>query len=207
MHYPHEREERQQLLTALVDDAQGNFINLVTSIFVTGFFVCLLSLLSSFVFHSSTDTSKLAWFFYWNTGMLLCSILIFLLPKLQPRRTNRKLIGLKRGFVIHKIIPSLLTSLLLGNIALFQAAEHFLLAPIIWSCGYALSLLSLSTFHLTAIKNLAICILILSLSAAIIALRHYDPAFVPHQIANLTLLVCVGLPCLLFSLFKILLKK
>ena len=77
----------------------------------------------------------------------------------------------------------------------------------LWACGLALSLLTIAPFYLAAVRNLAVVILTLALSTGIIALRHYDPNLVSHQLANLSLLICIGLPCLVFSLFKILLKK
>lgn len=206
MQYPHEREERQQLLTALVADSHESFKHLIACTFVTGVFICALSLASSFLFHTAAETSKLAWVLYWNLGIFCTASILFFLP-LFLHRENKKLWGIKRSFVIKSLIPPLLTGLLLGNITLFQASEHYLFTPLLWACGLALSLFSLAPFSLAAVRNLAVVILTLALSTSILALRHSEPSFVPHQLANLSLLICVGLPCLVFSLFKILLKK
>jgi hypothetical protein len=206
MHYPHEREEQKQLFSALVEDSQKNFIPFLHAIFVVGFFSCAAALTSSLIAHTQPPTSAWSWLSFWILSIFLILLIVFYLPKITLLGHRRNLVGVKRGFIIKVTLPPLVYSSILGSIVALHLPERLFLTAVIWSGGYAISLLAILPFNLPAIKNLALAIVSLSLGIALVSLRH-SPEILPHHLANITILLAISIPCISFSLFFLVLKR
>jgi len=207
MHFPHEREERKLLLSVLVDEAQLNFKYLVTVLLTTGFFLCGAAVVSSTTLHTANKFALWKWLLYWDITILFLLLCLFLLPLIQSKRESKKLLGIKRGFILKTISPYLLTSVIFGNTLAVSVPDKLYLSSLVWSCGIAFSLFSISHFHLPVIRNLALFIIGLSLSIAIVLYRYDDINILQHQLANIVLLTSAAIPLTVFSLFYKLIKK
>lgn len=209
MHYPHEREERQQLLSALVENAHTHHLANAISTSLTGLVVCLAAVGQSLLSKSESNISPWIWIISWSTCFFLLALFFFFLPKLLPSTKRKPLWGIKRSFLIKTTLPFIIASFVLGITLAGQSTPHFALAGLTWSIGYAFTLLVISPYHLPYLGRLAMIILTLSLSIAILTLREVpaELGIAAHHWGNITLIASLGLPCLAMGVWNLCIRK
>ena len=209
MHYPHEREERKQLLSALIEDAQSNQFGYVLTTFLTGIFICAAALIQSLLTKDVQEISSGIWVSIWFFCFLLISLLLFFYPVILPSKYKKRLWGIKRSFIIKTTLPYLISSFLIGAVLAVGPNSNYILTSLTWSMGYALSLLSLSPFNLPYLGRLATAILILVLSIAILSTRQIpvELEVAAHHWGNIIMIITLGIPCIAMSLWALLIKK
>jgi len=206
MHYPHEREERKQLFSTLVDNAQQDLLFVSYARVILGSLFVTIALGISVFYGTHATISPALWLTFWSISLGCICLLLFALPLLMPRQKGRKLYGIKREFVIKNMFPSILTGLAvfwvigLSHLGLSYAAA-------LLGIFFAHTLHSLHTFSMPSIKNHSIITAILSMTLLVVLSRHNTFPLAQHHTANLILVITIGLPSIAVGGWHLVLKK
>jgi len=206
MHYPHEREERKQLLSALVDQAQKDhfLINICTLFF--GFLVIIGAVLHSLFVYPNNATIVI-WLAYWTTMFLVGTITIFALPKLLPKEKSRKVYGIKRAFLFKNAFPPSLIGIIIFWTIGSNSTSSLPTAAALIGIFYALIHFSLSNFSLPSVRYLAVACSVISMALLVILRRHNDIPLDLHHLANMMLILNIGIPSVAFGGWNVVIRK
>ena len=200
MHYPHEREERCELLSQLVHNTQSFQPFLGGVAILIGFLTTATALLDSILIHPNS-ASGVIWGGLWTLHVLACVTLTLLIVI----KKNRRFLTRRQRLILKSITPALICGVAFQWI--LASTDQFTLAASILTICYGLSILSMQMILLPAIKNLAIAGIIISLSLSVVLMRHEELPAAPHQIADIFLILSIGLPHIAFGFWQALLRR
>ena len=207
MHYPHDREERKTLYSSLIDHVHSDLFLESVAALVLGVLITLTAIIDSLFLHTKEQIAPLSWLLVWTLCFLAVSLSAFLLPKLLPSHKQRKLYGIKRSFVIKNTFPTLL----LGSVTCWSigisSSQHLPTAASLACIFYALTLFSRTGYSMPSLKYYAISIAVLGMSFLVLLMRHTELVILPQHVANLFLIVGLGLPSIAFGAWKSFIKR